>query len=92
MSRPDRAPLELSEVFTLLVSSQAITRARFTVLIECIARILAHLEDRDEQALLAELRQRLEDEKKSESDYLKEYLRRLRHDAPSEDPSADRAE
>lgn len=77
MSQPERSPLEMSEVFSLLVSSQAVTRARFTVIIECIARILANLEDRDEHELLAELKQRLEDEKKSESEYLKEYLRRL---------------
>lgn len=76
MPQSDTNPMELTDVFNLLVSSQAVTRARFTVITEYIARILSHLEDRDEQELLQEIRERLAEEKQAESESLKDYLRR----------------
>ena len=85
MPEPEHNPMELTDVFNLLVSSQAVTRARYTVIMECIARILAHLEDRDEEDVLHEIRQRLEAEKRSESEYLKEYMRRAANDADLDD-------
>ena len=68
--------LELSEVFGFVLSSQAINRARFTVILKILARVLAQLEDREEEEVLAELRQMFADEKAEQSDVLKVYLRR----------------
>ena len=68
--------LELSEVFGFVLSSQAINRARFTVILKILARVLAQLEDREEEEVLAELRQMFADEKAEQSDVLKDYLRR----------------
>ncbi len=68
--------LELAEVFGFVLSSQATNRARFTVILKILARILAQLEDRDQEEVLAELRQMFADEKAAQSDELKDYLRR----------------
>ena len=68
--------LELSEVFGFVLSSQATNRARFTVILKILARILAQLEEREEAEVLAELRQMFADEKAAQSDELKDYLRR----------------
>ncbi len=76
MPENDHRDLELSEVFGFLLSSQAINRARFTVILKILARILAQLEDRDQEEVLAELRQMHADEKEAQSDVLKDYLRR----------------
>ena len=76
MSETNQHDLELSEVFGFVLSSQAINRARFTVILKILARILAQLEDREEETVLAELRQMLAEEKTAQSDELKNYLRR----------------
>ena len=76
MSETSQHDLEISEVYGFLLSSQAVNRARFTVILKTLSRILAHLEDRDEEDVTAELRQVLADEKAEQSDELKEYLRR----------------
>ena len=76
MSETYQHDLELSEVFGFVLSSQAINRARFTVILKILARILAQLEDREEETVLAELRQMLAEEKAAQSDELKNYLRR----------------
>ncbi len=65
MPENDHHDLELSEVFGFFLSSQATNRARFTVILKILARILAQLEDRDQEEVLAELRQMLADEKES---------------------------
>ncbi len=76
MPENDHRDLELSEVFGFVLSSQATNRARFTVILKNLARILAQLEDRDQEEVLAELRQMYADEKEAQSDVLKDYLRR----------------
>ena len=76
MSKSNHHDLELSEVFGFVLSSQAVNRARFTVILKTLARILARLEDREEETILAELRQMFADEKEAQSDELKDYLRR----------------
>ena len=76
MPKNDHHDLELSEVFGFVLSSQATNRARFTVILKILARILAQLEDRDQEEVLAELRQMHADEKEAQSDVLKDYLRR----------------
>ena len=48
--------LDLSDIFGLIISNQATTRARFKVIMQSIARILEHLEGREEHELLQELR------------------------------------
>ncbi len=54
------------------------TRARYNVILECISRILCHLEDRDKDEVLAELRQMLENEMAAQAEELKEYMKRAR--------------
>ncbi len=76
MSDHEHHDLELSEVFGFVLSNQATNRARITVILRILARILARLEDRDQEEVLAEFRQMLADEKETQSDVLKDYLRR----------------
>ncbi|NBC16344.1 MAG: hypothetical protein GVY18_03400 [Bacteroidetes bacterium] len=67
--------LDLSDIFGLIISNQATTRARFKVIMQTMARILAHLEARDEDELLAELMEHYETERGIESETLKAYFR-----------------
>ena len=76
MSQHEHQDLELSEIFGFLLSNQATNRARTIVILRILARILARLEDRDQEEVLAEFRQMLADEKETQSDVLKDYLRR----------------
>jgi len=72
----ERRDLETSEVFQFVLSTQATTRARFTVILQTLARILANLEDNEEQDILEELIQQFEEERTNESETLKDYLKR----------------
>ncbi len=76
MSENEYREPELSELYGLVLSTQAMTRARFNVIVETLARILARLDERDEEEVLQELQQQFETEKASESEILKDYLRR----------------
>ena len=68
--------LELAEVFGFVLSNQATNRARFTVILKILARVLAQLEDQDQEEVLTEFRQMFADEKETQSGGLKDYLRR----------------
>jgi hypothetical protein len=72
--------LDLSDIFGLIISNQATTRARFKVIMQTMARILAHLEARDEDELLAELMEQYETERAAESETLKAYFRQAHGD------------
>ena len=74
---PSREP-ELSELYSLVLSSQAVTRARFNVILRTLARIVARLEERDEEAVAEELRAQYEEERAAQSEDLKDYLMRPR--------------
>lgn len=76
MPENNQHDLELNEVFGFVLSNQATNRARFTVILKVLARILAQLEDRDQEEVLAELQKLFADEKETQSDVLKDYLRR----------------
>jgi len=76
MNEHEHRELELSEVFGFVLSSQATNRAQFIVILKILARVLAQLEDRDQEEILVELRQMYADEKEAQSDVLKDYLRR----------------
>lgn len=67
--------LDLSDIFGLIISNQATTRARFKIIMQTMSRILAHLEAQDEQQLLDELMAQYEEERGAESEALKEYFR-----------------
>ena len=77
----ERRELEASEVFQFVLSTQATTRARFTVILQTMARILASLEEQEEQAILEELLQQFEEERTTESEALKDYLKRSKSEA-----------
>jgi hypothetical protein len=76
MNGNEHRDVELSEVIGLILSSQAVTRARFKVILQTLARILAHHEDSDAEAILEELKEQFAREKEEESEVLKGYLRR----------------
>lgn len=71
--------LEAAEVFQFVLSAQATTRARFTAIMQTMARILARLEDADEASILEELTRQFEIEREKEAEALKEYMRRDRN-------------
>jgi hypothetical protein len=75
MSEHERRDIELSEVIGFILSNQAYTRARFNVIMQTLARILAQLEERDEAEILEELRADYEQEREVQSSELKDYLR-----------------
>jgi len=81
--------LDLSDIFGLIISNQATTRARFKVIMQTMARILAHLEGHDETELLDELMADYEDEREAESEALKDYFRQA-HSAFRAAPEEDR--
>lgn len=75
MNETEPRDLELAEVFGFFLSSQAVTRARFNVILRILARTLSQIEDKDEEELLAEFNKMYDDERKGEADILKDYLR-----------------
>ncbi len=74
----------VNELMGILAASSARTRARFHVILQCLARVLARLESRDERELMEELLRMVEQEMTAESEELKEYLRRPEAPKPSE--------
>ena len=80
MSDSTLRDLELSDIFGLIISNHATTRARFKVIMQSLARIQAHLEDRDDAAILDELMQAFEEEKEAESQAIKSYFRQAPRD------------
>lgn len=83
--------LDLSDIFGLIISNQATTRARFKVIMQSIARILEHLEGREEHELLQELMAEYEKEREAESEALKDYFRQA-HGAFGAEPREDHEE
>jgi len=75
MSEIEQRDLELAEVFGFFLSSQAITRARFNVILRILARALSQIEKKDEKELFDEFNKMFADEKSSEAEILKDYLR-----------------
>ena len=76
MSTNEPRTPDLSELYSLVLSTMATTRARFNAILQNQARILARLEDRDQEEILEELREQFNQEREEESSALKAYLRR----------------
>ena len=80
MSASEPRVPDLSELYGLVLSTQASTRARFQAILKIQARILARLEERPEADILQELEAIFEQERDAQSDELKSYLRRPQAD------------